>query len=40
MRVLHIYKDYYPPIVGGMEMYMALLCREMSGRADVEALVC
>jgi glycosyltransferase involved in cell wall biosynthesis len=40
MRILHIYKDYYPPIVGGMEMFMALLCREMKGRADVEALVC
>jgi glycosyltransferase involved in cell wall biosynthesis len=40
MRVLHIYKDYYPPVVGGMEMCMALLCRELSDRADVEALVC
>ena len=40
MRVLHIYKDYYPPVVGGMEMCMALLCREMKSRADVEALVC
>ena len=40
MRILHIYKDYYPPIVGGMEMFMALLCREMKRRADVEALVC
>jgi len=40
MRVLHIYKDYYPPVVGGMEMSMSLLCRELRGRADVEALVC
>ncbi len=40
MRILHIYKDYYPPIVGGMEMSMALLCREMRTRAEVEALVC
>jgi rhamnosyl/mannosyltransferase len=40
MRVLHIYKDYYPPVVGGMEMCMALLCRELKERADVEALVC
>jgi rhamnosyl/mannosyltransferase len=40
MRILHIYKDYYPPIVGGMEMCLALLCREMQTRAEVEALVC
>jgi len=40
MRILHIYKDYYPPIVGGMEMSMALLCREMRARAEIEALVC
>jgi rhamnosyl/mannosyltransferase len=40
MRILHLYKDYYPPIVGGMEMHMALLCREMKSRAEVEALVC
>jgi rhamnosyl/mannosyltransferase len=40
MRILHIYKDYYPPIIGGMEMSMALLCRKMRTRAEVEALVC
>jgi len=40
MRVLHIYKDYYPPVYGGMEKYIALLCRGLRDHVDVEALVC
>ena len=40
MRILHVYKDYYPPVIGGMEMFMALLCRKLRERAHVESLVC
>jgi len=40
MRVLHIYKDYYPPVFGGMEKYIASLCSRLATRIHVEALVC
>jgi len=40
IRVLHIYKDYYPPVCGGIEMYMASLCSALRNHADVEVLVC
>jgi rhamnosyl/mannosyltransferase len=40
MRVLHVYKDYYPPVSGGMERHLALMCRHQRQWADVEALTC
>lgn len=40
MRVLHVYKDYYPPVSGGMERHMALMCRHQRAWAEVEALTC
>ncbi len=40
MRILHVYKDYYPPVSGGMERHMALMCRHQRAWADVEALTC
>ena len=40
MRVLHIYKDFYP-VVGGIENHLSLLARELSRQPgmDVEVLV-
>ncbi len=40
MKVVHIYKDYCPPIYGGMEIHLANMCRRLDAFADVEALVC
>lgn len=40
MKILHVYKDFYPPIHGGMERYIGLLCRYQRAWAEVEALVC
>ncbi|MBN1518257.1 glycosyltransferase [Candidatus Sumerlaeota bacterium] len=38
-RVLHIYKDFYPPIVGGIEKHLNLLCRGISDEYQVRVLV-
>ncbi len=40
MKVVHVYKDYDPPIRGGMERHMALMCRFQRQWCEVEALVC
>ena len=40
MRILHVYKDFFPPVRGGIEGYMALLCRHQRQWAEVEALTC
>lgn len=40
MKILHVYKDFYPPIFGGMEKHIALMCRYQRQWAEVEALVC
>ena len=40
MKILHVYKDFYPPIHGGMERHIALMCRFQRQWAEVEALVC
>jgi len=39
MKVVHIFKDYYPPTTGGIEQHMRLLCRNLLGKADVTVLV-
>lgn len=39
LRVLHVYKDYCPPIFGGIEKELALLCEELSTVLDVLVLV-
>ena len=39
LRVLHVYKDYCPPIFGGIEKELALLCDELSSVMDVSVLV-
>lgn len=40
MKILHVYKDFDPPIRGGMERHIALSCRYQRQWAEVEALTC
>ena len=40
MKILHVYKDFDPPVHGGMERHIALMCRFQRQWADVEALMC
>lgn len=40
MRVLHVYKDFFPPVPGGMERHIALMCRFQRQWAEVKALTC
>lgn len=40
MKLLHVYKDFYPPVSGGMERHIGLMCRFQREWAEVEALVC
>jgi len=37
--VLHIYKDYYPPVVGGIENHLNLLCGALRNDYAVRVLV-
>jgi glycosyltransferase involved in cell wall biosynthesis len=38
MKVLHIFKDCYPPTTGGIEQHMHLLCRRLAQTIDVTIL--
>lgn len=40
MKIVHIYKDFDPPVHGGMEHHMALMCWFQRQWAEVEALTC
>lgn len=40
VKILHVYKDFDPPVHGGMERHIGLMCRFQRQWADVEALVC
>ena len=41
MKILHVYKDFDPPIRGGMERHIALMCRfQRQWADDVQALTC
>ena len=40
MKILHVYKDFDPPIRGGIEGHMAMLCRYQRQWGEVEALTC
>lgn len=40
MKILHVYKDFYPPVAGGMERHIGLMCRYQRQWAEVEALMC
>ena len=39
MTVVHIFKDFYPPTVGGIEQHMHLLCRTLAASVDTVVLV-
>jgi rhamnosyl/mannosyltransferase len=39
LSVLHIYKDFYPPVHGGIEDHLNLLCRTIRPHCDVRVLV-
>lgn len=40
VRIVHVYKDFDPPVHGGMEHHMALMCRFQRQWAEVSALTC
>lgn len=40
MRILHIYKDYYPPVLGGIETHINALATGMASRHEISVLVC
>ena len=40
MKILHVYKDFDPPVRGGMERHMSMMCRYQREWADVEAMTC
>lgn len=40
MRIVHVYKDFDPPVRGGMERHIALMCRFQREWADVSAIAC
>lgn len=40
LKVVHVYKDFDPPVQGGIEHHMALSCRFQRRWAQVEALTC
>ncbi|MDI6782762.1 MAG: glycosyltransferase [bacterium] len=39
MKVVHVYKDYFPPIRGGIENHLHLLCQQQKKMLEVEVLV-
>ena len=40
MKILQVYKDYYPPVVGGVEKHISQLCNYFKGKYEIEVLVC
>jgi rhamnosyl/mannosyltransferase len=40
VKILHVYKDFDPPIRGGVERHIALMCRYQRQWAEVSALTC
>ena len=38
-RVLHIYKDFYPPVRGGIELHLNLVCRGIKDEFETRVLV-
>ena len=39
MRVVHLFKDFYPPTTGGIEQHLRVLCEGLSRKIDVTVLV-
>ncbi len=39
ISVLHLYKDYYPPIMGGIEKNINLVCTSLKDEFDIKVLV-
>ena len=39
MTVVHVFKDFFPPTVGGIEQHMHLLCRTLAKSVDSVVLV-
>lgn len=39
-RILHVYKDYYPPVLGGIENTINLMAHGTKDQFDVTVLVC
>jgi glycosyltransferase involved in cell wall biosynthesis len=39
VRVVHVFKDYYPPTPGGIEQHVQLLCTRLAREMDVAVLV-
>jgi rhamnosyl/mannosyltransferase len=39
LSVLQVYKDYHPPVYGGIEQHLSLLCRAIRPFCDVRVLV-
>jgi rhamnosyl/mannosyltransferase len=39
MKVVHVFKDYYPPTTGGIEQHMQVLCAGLARHVEVMVLV-
>jgi len=39
VRIVHVFKDFFPPTTGGVEQHLHLLSRELARDADVTVLV-
>ena len=39
-RILHVYKDYYPPVLGGIESTINLMAHGTKDEYDITVLVC
>lgn len=39
LSVLHVYKDFHPPVLGGIEQHLNLLCRTLRPGIDARVLV-
>lgn len=39
MRVVHVFKDFYPPTTGGVEQHMRVLCAGLAPHVSVSVLV-
>lgn len=40
MKILQVYKDYFPPVVGGIEKHISQLCNYFKHKYEIEVAVC